>query len=189
MLFRSSFILILSCLTIISCKKQKPKPEQTEQDVATYFSIRQFASDQFKSFWGQPFSLERIKVQNDHVDSSIVAVTNLDWKEILEPFFKADISDPKFLGQYSFSMLDDDASDSRTYFYEAKNKDLFTRNFQVVTDPLTDKIKSIFIETADKNGKTQKLFYKPIKLIQIQEFESPIVGADKKVRLEYRFLY
>jgi hypothetical protein len=53
-------------------------------------------------------------------------------------------------------------------------------------------IKSIYIETAS-NGRmgerSQKLYYKPIKIIQIQEFESSALGKDINSRVEYRFMY
>lgn len=158
----------------------------------SYFSIRQFTQDQFHTFGAQPFTIEKKVTLNGKTDSSLVSVLALDWPSILKTFFQSDISDPKFLGQYNFSVFDDDATTSRTYYYEAKTDGLFTRSLQIVTDPFTDKVKSIYIETA-KNGrfsqKTQKLFYIPIKTIQIQEFESSFMSEDKNLRIEYRFLY
>lgn len=84
-------------------------------------------------------------------------------------------------------MFDDNATVSRTYFYEAKNKKLLTKNLHIVTDPFNNKIKSIYIET-EKNGKVQKLYYIPLKLIQIQEYESSFLGKDKNLVVKYHFL-
>jgi len=183
---RSLFWIIVCCL-FCGCKKEKHK-HIVDVSGGSYFSITQFANDQFRTFWEQPFTLEKIAIENGKKDSSLVSAFELDWAKALKPFFKADISDPKFIGQYNFSEIKDDATVSKTYFYEAKNKDLFVRTLQIITDPFTDKIKSIFIET-EKDGKTQKLYYKPVKLIQIQEYESSFFGKDKNLRIEYRFLY
>ena len=192
---RSLFIVSLSFFTLLfSCKQsakhseQKGNADTLALDQGTYFSIREFAADQFRTYWGQPFTLEKIVIENGEKDSSLVPVSKIDWAKALKPFFDADIADAKFLNQYSFTELNDDATVSKTYYYEAKNEKLFTRNLQIVTDPFTGKIKSIFIET-EKNGKTQKLYYKPVKLIQIQEYESSFLGKDKNIRIEYRFLY
>ena len=66
--------------------------------------------------------------------------------------------------------------------------ELFTRNMQITADQVTNKVKSIYIET-NKDGRVQKLYYAPIRLIQIQEFESSLLGGERNLRLEYRFLY
>src|SRR5690606_19118035 len=113
------------------------------------------------------------------------------WKDVLQPFFEGDISAPEFEEQYNFFTVDDDASVSRTYYYEAKGKDLFTQTLQVTTDPFTGKIKSIFMEAKKKNlleKKDYKLFYKPAEIIQVQIFKSSLFGKDKTIRKEYRFL-
>jgi len=188
------FLYLLTCsiLFTTACHKREKKALKQEISNGAYFSVKQFAQDQFRTFWGQPFTLERIKIENEQKDSSLIAVNRADWPEILKPFFDADISGKELQGKYNFSVLDDDATVSKTYFYEAKDKKLFTRNLQIATDPFTGKIKSIFIETA-KDGsfgeKRQKLYYKPVKIIQIQEFESSLMGKDRNSRTEYRFLY
>ncbi|MBS1588982.1 MAG: hypothetical protein JST52_05145 [Bacteroidetes bacterium] len=178
-------IVAISC--VFGCKHHPPleKPSNTPH----YFSIRQFANDQFRTYWGQPFSFEKTVIENGKmVDSSIVSAATLDWAKVLDPFFKTDISDPKYLEQYNFSEVDDDATVSKTYIYEAKDKSFFTRSVQITTDPFTGKIKSLFIET-EKDGNQQKLYYKPLKVIQIQTYQSALLGKGKNIRTEYRFLY
>ncbi|MBS1781911.1 MAG: hypothetical protein JSS78_02475 [Bacteroidetes bacterium] len=180
-------ITIVVFSSLFGCKHQS----QTERhpNDQHYFSIRQFANDQFRTYWGQPFSFEKIEIENGNmVDSTIVSASTLDWAKVLDPFFKTDISDPKYLDQYNFSEVDDDATVSKTYIYEAKDKNFFTRSVQISTDPFTGKIKSLFIET-EKNGDQQKLYYKPLKVIQIQTYKATLLGKGKNIRTEYRFLY
>ena len=185
------FSLVICCFLILSgCKKNKQEETQ-DTDEGSYFSIRMFARDQFSVFGEQPFTLEKIVVLNGQRDSSMVHATDVDWAGVLRIFFEADISDKKFLDRYSFSVLEDDVTDTRTYLYEAKEEDLFTRSLQINADPVNNKIKSIYIETRKKDfwgSKQQKLFYIPIELIQIQEFQSPLIGSDRNLRIEYRFL-
>jgi hypothetical protein len=188
----AAFCLILSFFILSSCQK-KQEPKKTPYNGATYFSIIEYGSDQFRTYWGQPFSLQKVSVEDGKVtDSAIISARKMDWAKVLKPFFESDISHPKYLDQYSFSSVEDDLTNTRTYIYEAKNKQLFTQMLQIATDPFTNKIKSVFIETRDEDkfgGQTQKLFYIPVKLIQIQQFESSLLGKNKNIRTEYRFLY
>src|SRR5690606_17655018 len=131
------------------CTSQKEKKKKYDTG-ATYFSVTQFASDQFQTYWGQPFTLEKTVILNGKKDSSLIAASKVDWAKALKPFFDADIGKPEFIGKYDFSVIDDDATVSRTYFYEAENESLFTRTLQIITDPFTNKVKSLFIET-EKN--------------------------------------
>jgi hypothetical protein len=183
--------LAFAALFLFSCQKAK-KNESVKATDGGYFSVTMFAKDQVNTYWGQPFTLEKIEVINGKRDSSIVSAFKLDWASVLKPFFQSDISDPRFADKYNFSSFHDNTTSSTTYFYEAKENDLFTRNLQVVTDAYSNKIKSIYIETAENgrfSSKAQKLFYSPIKVIQIQEFQSSLIGKDKNIRTEYRFLY
>lgn len=186
----ASIALILFSVLLLQCKKTEEKkvlPPSAEN--GTYFSIRQYTRDHFDTYWGQPFSFERVKTVNgERKDSSMVTTLNMDWKEVLEPFFKSDISDAKFLDKYEFSVLDDDISVTKTYYYEAKDEKLFTRKLQINTDPFTQKIKSLYIETKDDDGKQQKLFYSPLRVIQIQEYKPAMIGKGEDTRIEYRFL-
>jgi hypothetical protein len=184
-------LLAFTVLTVSACGK-KEKEVNIPTDNGTYFSIRQFAKDQLDAYWGQPFTLQKTQTVNGKTDSAYISTYNMDWASVLKTFFESDISDPKYLGKYRFSMFDDESTDSRNYYYEAIDKDLFTRSLQIITNPYNDMIKSIYIETSS-NGRmgqrSQKLYYKPIKIIQIQEFESLALEKDKSSRVEYRFMY
>ncbi len=179
--------LLLTTAVLIQCKGKK---EETHVSVeaGTYFSIIQFADDQFRTYWRQPFTFLKIIRNNEDTDSSFVAAQEVDWAKELRPFFDSDISHARFLDRYRFSVLNDDVTVSRTYFYEAKEDELFTRNLQIITDPFTNKVKNIYIET-EKDGMVQKLYYTPLRLIQIQQFDKTLLGKQKNLRTEFRFLY
>jgi hypothetical protein len=179
------YTLLLFLFSFLSCKKKEAKTPPTTN--GTYFSIVQFARDQFTSFWGQPYSFRKVVTLNGKTDSTFASVNNMDWNAVLKPFFSSDISDKKYLDQYNFSMFQDDATETRNFYYEAKNQKLFTRKLHIMADMFTDKITSIYIET-EKNGKVQKLFYAPLKLIQIQEYESSFLGENKDLKVEYYFM-
>ena len=109
----------------------------------------------------------------------------------MKAFIESDISDPKYLEKYDFSMFEDGTTDTHNFYYEAKDKKLFTRKLQISADAMTRKIRSIYIETqknAKWDSKTQKLFYMPMKVLSIQEFEKGTLGSGKELRVEYRFL-
>lgn len=181
---------LLCLLTVSVCFSCKKSPEKKTQEASgpTYFSVIQFANDQFRTYWGQPFTFVKKVYKNGKVDSALVAAKDVDWAMELKPFFESDISHPSYLDQYQFSVLNDDVTVSRTYLYEAKNDKLFTRSIQIITDPFTDKIKNIFIET-EKSGAVRKLYYTPLRIIQIQEFDKTLLGREENVRTEFRFLY
>lgn len=180
--------LLLSVLILGSCQhKPADKKPEAKKEEGRYFSVREFAKDQFDVYWGQPLMAEKKETFDGKTDTSLLSCLNIDWAPILETFFETDISAPKFLGKYNFSIIDDSLTVSRTYYYEAKDKELFTRTLQIATDPFTDKVKSIYVET-ERNGKTQKLYYAPVRILQIQQFESTASGKSKNLRTEYRFL-
>lgn len=185
-----TFLSILCFFSLAtSCKKKDKTPIPKATD-GSYFSIRRYAMDQFHVYWGQPFSIDKIVTLNGKTDSTIENAYSVNWGNILKPFFESDISDLKFVGHYTFSSFEDDANSSLTYYYEAKDKNLFTKSLQIVTDPFTHKVKSIYVETAKNSRfseKSQKLLYVPLKMIQIQEFESSFLSKNKNLRIEYRF--
>ncbi|MBS1772393.1 MAG: hypothetical protein JST82_06010 [Bacteroidetes bacterium] len=184
-----SGILIVISFLCISCK-QKQEQQQPKDDGA-YFSIKQYIADQWKTYSGQPFGIIKYVNVNGKSDSVITNAYEVKWGDVFKIFFDTDISDPKFEGQYSFSNFSDDATQTSNYYYEAKSNALFTQKLQISADAYSGKIKSIYIETLKKNqwgGRTQRLFYIPVKTISIQEFESGRASDKKDLRVEYRFL-
>lgn len=181
--------IALVALVIAFCVSCTHKDKQTNEQVQGpgYFSVIDFAKDQFDTYWGQPFGIKKIITLNGKTDSSYFSVFQMEWGSILKAFFDSDIGNIKYVGQYNFSSFEDSTMDTKTYYYEAKDKKLFTRSLQIITNAENDKVKSIYIETK-KNGRVQKLMYLPIKLIQIQEYESSFIGGKKDLHVEYRFL-
>ena len=189
MSFRVLSIAILA-FTIVSCKKNHA---DTPNSVGNerYFSIVQFAEDQWATFHGQPFSLTKIVSENGKVDSSYLSALQMDWgTEVFKVFFATDISDKKYFGHYNFSSFDENTNQTHVYAYEAKDEDLFTRKLWITIDPYNNRILSIYIETrkdVDAKQEVQKLYYKPKKLIQIQEFENSSTGLKMEKEIKFRF--
>lgn len=177
---------VFTILLFVSCGKKKTGESETLSD-KTYFSIKQFARDQWNTYRGQPFGIEKFVSLNGKTDSVLTNAFDLPWSSIFQPFFESDISDPKFLGQYNFSSFKDDATYTLNLYYEAKDDKLFTRKLMISVDDVTAKVKSIYIETEGDNI-TRKLLYIPVKIISIQEFEQS-AGEPKELRIEYRFLH
>lgn len=187
------FITLFAAITLVSCKNNGPAAQQENGGTtgAGYFSVKQFIKDQWDTYRGQPFGLQKIIYLNGKTDSSMISAYDMDWGTVFKTFFETDISDPKFLGRYNFTSFPDDATETQNFYYEAKEDGLFTRKLQISADNVSHKVRSIYIETA-KNGKwsnfSQKLFYMPLKTISIQEFEWAQTGPSKELRVEYRFL-
>jgi hypothetical protein len=193
MIYRRLFNYItFIALSIIAfgCKQKPQQQDQVTADKGTYFSIKQFVQDQWNTFHGEPITFIKTVTENGKTDSSYVNAYNLEWGEIFKIFFASDISDKKYLNHYDFSMFEDDGTATRNFYYEAKDKDLFTRKLMISADQTNNKIRSIYIET-QKDGWTsysQKLYYAPMKVIQIQESKKPFIGHIKETVTEYHFL-
>lgn len=187
------FLIII--VLFFSCKRSEKKAvapaELTTDSAQTYFSINQLIDDQIDLYYGQPFTLYRIATLNGKTDSTIVNVDNMDWAAILKAFRGTDIGDKKYLGNYKFSMFDDDATGNRILVYEALDPKLFTRQLQIIIDPSNFKILSVYVETAKNTtwrSRKQRLLYMPLKIIQVQEDEKPLIGGSRNLKVDYRFL-
>jgi hypothetical protein len=173
--------------TFIACNTRKAEVTPAAVPGEGYFSIKQFVADQWQTFKGQPFGMEKVVTLNGKKDSSVISAFDAEWGAIMKPFFESDISDTKFLDRYNYSAFKDDATYTLNLYYEAKEDKLFTRKLHIMLDDVTAKIKSIYIET-DDNKTTRKLFYIPLQVISIQELENVGSTNGKELRIEYRFL-
>ncbi|MES2480280.1 MAG: hypothetical protein V4561_14440 [Bacteroidota bacterium] len=189
-LLQSIFVLI-TVLFLFSCKNKEEAKAMPNNAGGTYFSIKDFTKDQWSTFHGQPFVLHQYITLNGKTDSAIVSALTMKWSLIFKTFFETDISDPKFLEQYDFSMFEESTTDTRTFTYIAKDPALFTQKLQIAADMYNNKIRNIFIETQKQtfwNTQTQKLFYSPLRVIQIQEHNDPLIGRQKDLVIEYKFM-
>ena len=179
------FLILLSC----SCKSDVEQNNET--DDRTYFSVASYIEDQWNANRGQGYGMVKKVYFNGKVDTVYTNAIELDWAPIIKVFFETDISDPKYVGQYSFSAFDDTLTRCRNFYYEANNDKPYTRKLQITSDFFTDKIKSIYIE-AQKNSrvgtKNLKLLYTPLETISIQEWETSKTGEQKELRVVYEFL-
>jgi hypothetical protein len=183
-------ILILLAACLGSCKAKKAdqarEADKAREGEPTYFSMRQFVRDQWETYKDQPYTFVKYVFKDGKVDSSYVQAPQLEIGYIMEAFVKTDIGQAKFLDKYDFSVIDEGVSITRTYYYEAKEPDLYTRKLHITTDPTNNKIQSIFVDAIDEDGLAVKLYYAPQRLIRIQE-QKKKAGKLEEVKTEYRF--
>ncbi len=191
--FRSLAIILafMSAISLSSCKEDSPIDKYAETN-GTYFSVRQFALDQWNTFYGEPFLiLKTVRVNSGKYDTSYTTSDTLNWGNIFKMFFETEISDRKYLGQYKFTQFDDDQDETHNFFYEALDDDLYTRKLLITIDQYNQKVRGIYIEAAKKSifeDRIVKLYYKPMKRIQIQTTESEMFGDKQHIVTEYEFL-
>lgn len=186
-----SRILIIVLLFSLSCNKGVEQKLTNTGNTGYNFSIIDYVEDQWSIYKGQAFPIKKKVRLNGNTDSAYTNTLDLDWGSVFKVFFETDIGDEKFHEQYKLSIFRDDQTMTNNFYYEAKDKKLYTRKLHVMADSYTDKIKSIYIE-AEKNTrlgtKTIKLFYSPLDIITIQEQESTKTGKEKDLRIEYDFI-
>lgn len=185
----------LLVITFGSCKKKEVK-EPSEVYNGNYFSIEEFALDEWNTFAGEPFVIVKTVKANGKTDSSYTNSDTINWAPIMKTFLETDISDKKYLGKYKFTQFDDNADDTHNFFYEAEDKDLFTQKLLITIDRYRTetggyKVKGIYIETLKNTAwseQIQKLYYNPLKTIQMQTDDKPRVGKAKLTVVQYDFM-
>jgi hypothetical protein len=184
----------LFILTLFSCNRSdKPAGSagQTTDTAGTYYPIKQLIDQQIKRYYGEPYALSMNATINGKKDSAFLNMETMDWASIIKVFRATDISDKKYIGHYNYSEFLDNTTGYGVAIYEAKDPDLFTRQLQITADPVTMEVFSVYIETAKSSfwrSTRQRLLYKPLKIIQIQEDETPLIGSSRKLHIDYRFL-
>ncbi len=188
--YRTVLLVILFTVFATSCKK-KEEIDEFANVRGNYFSIRQFALDEWNTFAGEPFTIIKSVRVDNKTDSSFTNSDTLNWAPIFEVFLATDISKRSFLGKYNFNQFDDNVDGTHNFFYQAKDKDLFTQKLLITIDQYSMKVRGIYIETIQHgfwDEVTQKLYYKPMKTIQIQRDERPRMGSKKFTVLQYDFM-
>lgn len=183
-----SYLALFLFLTLTACSEKNGD----EQPVTgTYFSVIEFAQDQWYLYQGQPRGIMKTVYFDGKVDSTYTNAFEVDWASILKVFFETDIGDPKYIDQYNFSAFEEEITTSKGFYYEARNEKLYTRKVHITSDYFTDKVKSLYIEAekSDRMGtKSLKLYYEPLKSISIYELETSKTGQRKELRVVYDFM-
>jgi len=185
-----SVLLVLLALSVGSCKKTRDKaPEELVE--GNYFSINQFMLDEWNTFAGEPFMITKTVREGGKTDSVLLNSDIMPWGDVVKIFSETDISDRKYLGKYKFTQFDDNADQTHNFFYEALDEELFTRKLLITINQFTAKIKGIYIETEQKTvfeDCVRKLYYAPLKTIQIQTNNKPLLGSKKYTVEQYDFM-
>lgn len=185
--------ICLATLTITSFSACKEDKANDFSDIkGNYFSIRQYTLDQWNMYYGEPFLiLKTVRVDKGKFDSSYTTSDTLNWGNIFREFFATEISDRSYLGKYKFTQFDDEQDETHNFFYEALEEDLYTRKLLIAIDRYSKKVTGIYIEGRQHSifdDRLVKLYYKPMKRIQIQVTETPMFGEKVHTVTEYEFM-
>jgi hypothetical protein len=191
--FGSALTLLLAAGVLFSASCKKKKAEDDFSNVkGNYFSIYQYGVDAWNTYEGPPFLIVKsIRIDEGKTDSSYTNSDTINWAPIFKTFFATDISDRKYLGQYNFNQFDDPQDLTHNFFYKAKEDDMFTQKLLITIDQQTSKCRGIYIETFEKSTfgeTTQKLYYKPLRTIQIQTDSKPLFGKRKFTVQQWDFV-
>lgn len=190
----SFFIASIGVLIIAfsGCKKKETVPDEFKNEKGHYFSISQFALDEWNTFAGEPFVIVKsVRVNDNKPDSSFTNSDTINWAPIIHTFMETDISDRKYLGKYKFTQFEDNNDGTHNFFYETSDEDLLTQKLLITIDQFTHKVRGIYIETLKNTAWSetiQKLYYSPLKTIQIITDERPRVGKKKLTVVQYDFM-
>lgn len=184
---------VLFCCVLLgtlSCKDTTQNELENNEPLDTYFSINQYMRDQYRFMVGQPYSFKKVVVLNDKSDTTEVTMNQVDWLSIIKTFSETDISNPKFLGKYDFSNFDNESSFSSYITYTAKDIDLKVQKLNIEYDVQTNRILSIYIETAKESrfySQQQKMTYVVGSQIMIQNYEKSLFSDARELNVIYYF--
>lgn len=190
--FKKGIYLLAGLAMMVAGCSKKEKNDNPDDIQGNYFSIKQYELDQWNTWEGSPFLITKTVTVNKKTDSFLTNSDTIHWAPIFKAFAESDISDRKFLGKYDFSQFDDNQDYTHNFFYMAKDddEDLYTRKLLITIDKENNKVKGIYIETFKKyfGGEvTSKLYYAPMKTIQIQTDDKPLLGSHKLTVTEWTF--
>jgi len=184
-------VITLAVILFSACKKKVTKDPYADVE-GNYFSIRQFGIDQWNTYAGVPFTIQKTVKIGNKTDSSFTNSDTLNWgDEIFKTFFETDISDRKWLGQYTFTQFDDNQEGTHNFYYKANDPEMFTQKLLITIDGINNKVKGIYIETYKKtifDECKQILYYDPMHTVQIQTDDKPAIGSRKYKVVEYYFM-
>lgn len=183
----SLLFVLISVIGLSSCK-EKTQLDLLTEEKGTYLSIKKYILDEWETHAGEPLVFKKTVTENGKKDSSVTNVERMNWPEVLDPFIASDIGDKKYLNKYTFSQFDDETDNTHNLMYVANGEELFTQKLLVTVDITTGQIRGIYIETFKKilwSSTTRKLFYSPLRTIQIQEYNKNLLGMKNEKVIQY----
>ncbi|HRP88925.1 MAG TPA: hypothetical protein PKX92_02685 [Edaphocola sp.] len=184
--------IIIGIFLTVFCFSCKEKVAVDYDPDTSYWSVNQFIIDQYNLKVGEPIAITKVVAINGKTDTTYLPIDEIDWAAVFKLFSKADISNPKYYDKYSYSNFDDNFLELSTITYQAKDPKLFVQREDVNYDNFSRKVKSIYIETYEKNwflSKQQKLSYYVNDKIVIFEHEKGRFSKPKEIMITYIFPY
>lgn len=185
---------LLLIAVLASCGKKVPQYNPKEIISADakdtlYFSVKDFMDDQWKNKGHLPYLLTKIVKSSNKTDSAFI-VWDSAFYQFRAAFDSTDISSPRFLNFYKFSISKEDALGIYNITYDAENPKLFTQKLVVGVDQENNRVRTLYVETKVDNTftyRSQKLTYIPDRAIQIQTFNKSTFSKPKETIVVYLF--
>ncbi len=143
-LYSLFFVVIAS----VGCKNNNPQQVATITDTTSFFSTRDFFSNEIKQVQSTPYFMYKIVTGADGKKDSVVCSVDV-FTALAQQFTACDIAEKGVKENYKESVFKDNSTKSITLNYTALNKALPVQNIDVLLNDETNKVKRVFIRKAE----------------------------------------
>lgn len=133
-------ILLAAVLLLVSCTSN-----ETEQQQAKYFNVRNFFEGEAKRLSAEHFVLKKRTVLDTKQDS--IFLNQVDWKKEFDLFTNADINKPAWKNSFRIDSINSDSTLS--LLYTALDSSISVRKMQI--NKVGNKLTSLFIRKSSTN--------------------------------------
>lgn len=140
-----AFLVFTNFFFVVGCQVNSNKNTQTKADTINFFPIRDFILEDIKDVSNTPYSIQRISIQNNIRDSSIL--DNSQFKQLANIFLERDSIISVNKNFYLESTFHDLTTKSYSFTYTSNNPNVQTKNIIVLVDDENNKLKNIFIQS------------------------------------------
>jgi hypothetical protein len=178
---RYLFILVL----FLSACSSPGSEEETNNDInKTFFPIAGNINAELKELDSLPVAVIKYTTVGDHTDTSIADKSEL--RKMAALLTNPDISSPELKLFYKEAVFMDNTINMVTMSYTTKSEEPLVRKIDVMIQPDTEKVKSIYVEKQEKNGDTsinRKMVWTPGKNLQVITLTN-LPGQQETIRTE-----
>jgi len=142
----------------------------TDTATKAYFPVSDFLRGEISAVDSLPVGILKYTTRGKKTDSAYIKPE--EFHQLANQFISDDLSSPRFERSFAETSFFDRTTNSSTFLYTAKDSALKVQRVDVIsaTGDVYDKIKSIYVETTDRQGATlivKKMYWKPERNFQI----------------------
>ena len=156
-------------MAFISACSSSGSEEETNNDInKTFFPIAGNINAELKELDSLPVAVIKYTTVGDQTDTSIADKSEL--RKMAALLTNPDISAPELKMFYREAVFMDNTINMVTMSYTTKSEEPAVRKIDVMIQPDTEKVKSIYVEKLEKNGDTtinRKMIWTPGKNLQV----------------------